>query len=84
MGSMLASIDRAGRVVIPKEIRDRLSLGPDAAVEVTIDGDEIRLAPVRNRSRAIIDVDGWPVIERVDGMTITDADVQRWRDADQR
>ena len=83
MGSMLASIDRAGRVVIPKEIRDRLSLGPDAAVEVTIDGDEIRLAPVRHRSRAIVDVDGWPVIERVDGSAVTDADVQRWRD-DQR
>ncbi len=81
---MMASIDRAGRVVIPKEIRDRLSLEPDAALEVTIDGDSIRLAPVRRRSRAIVAVDGWPVIERVDAMTITDADVQRWRDADQR
>jgi AbrB family looped-hinge helix DNA binding protein len=81
---MLASMDRAGRVVIPKEIRDRLSLEPDAALEVTVDGDAIRLAPVRSRSRAIVDVDGWPVIERVDSMTITDADVQRWRDADQR
>jgi AbrB family looped-hinge helix DNA binding protein len=81
---MLASIDRAGRVVIPKEIRDRLSLEPDATVEVTIDGDEIRLAPVRKRGRVIVDIDGWPVIERVDGVTVTDADVQRWRDADQR
>jgi len=81
---MLVSIDRAGRIVIPKEIRDRLSLEPDATLEVTIDGDEIRLSPVRKRGRAIIAVDGWPVIERVDGMTITDADVQRWRDADQR
>ena len=81
---MLASIDRAGRIVIPKEIRDRLSLQPDATVEVTIDGDEIRLTPLRKRGRPIVAVDGWPVIERVDGMTITDADVQRWRDADQR
>jgi AbrB family looped-hinge helix DNA binding protein len=81
---MLASIDRAGRVVIPKEIRDRLSLGPDATVEVSIDGDEIRLAPVRTRGRAIVVIDGWPVIERNDAMLITDADVQRWRDADQR
>jgi AbrB family looped-hinge helix DNA binding protein len=81
---MLASIDRAGRVVIPKEIRDRLSLEPDATVEVTIDGDEIRLAPVRKRGRVIVESDGWPVIERVDGITVTDADVQRWRDADQR
>jgi hypothetical protein len=32
----------------------------------------------------VVDDDGWPVIERVGGITITDADVQRWRDADQR
>ena len=82
--SMMASIDRAGRVVIPKEIRDRLSLEADAALDVTIDGDSIRLAPVRKRSWAIVSVDGWPVIERVDAMTTTEADVQRWRDADQR
>lgn len=84
MPSMMASIDRAGRIVIPKEIRDRLSLEPDACVEVTVDGDEIRLSPVRKRSRVIVEIDGWPSIERVDGMTLTDADVQRWRDAEQR
>ena len=84
MPSMMVSIDRAGRVVIPKEIRDRLSLEPDASVEITVDGDDIRLSPVRRRGRVIVDTDGWPSIERVEGMTITDADVQRWRDADQR
>lgn len=81
---MVVSIDRAGRVVIPKEIRDRLSLGADAEVEVEIDGDAIRLVPVRARGRRVVEVDGWPVIERGDTPAITDADVQRWRDADQR
>ena len=81
---MMVTIDRAGRVVIPKEIRDRLSLEADASVEVTVEGDEIRLTPVRRRSRVVIDVDGWPCIERADAMTITDADDQRWRDGDQR
>ncbi len=84
MASMMASIDRAGRVVIPKEIRDRLSLEPDASLEVTVEGDEIRLSPVRTRSRVIVEVDGWPIIRPAEGVTITDADVQRWRDADQR
>lgn len=37
-----------------------------------------------NIDRAVIEDDGWPVIERIDNTTITDADVQRWRDADQR
>ncbi len=84
MAPMMVSIDRAGRIVIPKEVRERLSLGPDAEVELTVDGDEIRLTPFRVRGRIIVEVDGWPVIERVDGVTTTDADVQRWRDADQR
>ena len=84
MPSMLAGIDRAGRVVIPKEGRDRLSLAPDAQLELNTEGDSIRLTPVRQRARPIVEVDGWPVIAPADGHTVTDADVQRWRDADQR
>ncbi|TDT17296.1 AbrB family looped-hinge helix DNA binding protein [Ilumatobacter fluminis] len=81
---MVVSIDRAGRIVIPKDIRERLSLEADAEVEIEIDGDAIRLVPVRTAGRRIVDKDGLPVIERGDGPMITDADVQRWRDADRR
>jgi AbrB family looped-hinge helix DNA binding protein len=81
---MMVAIDRAGRVVIPKELRDRLSIDADTELEVTVDGDGIRLTPRRPRGRVVVDDDGWPVIERVSGVTITDAEVQRWRDADQR
>jgi AbrB family looped-hinge helix DNA binding protein len=84
MATMLVSIDRAGRVVIPKEFRDRLSLEPDAALEVTVAGNELRLTPVRQPGRVVIDHDGWPVIERANNSVITDADVQAWRDGDQR
>lgn len=81
---MMVTIDKAGRVVIPKDMRDRLSLTADAELEIEVDGDSIRLAPVRPRGRTVVLVDGWPVIERGAGPLITDADVQRWRDADQR
>lgn len=84
MATMMVTIDRAGRVVIPKEIRDRLAITPEAELELTVDGEGIRLTPRRSRGRVVIDDDGWPVIERVEGAAITDADVQRWRDADQR
>ena len=84
MPSMMVSIDRAGRVVIPKEIRDRLSLAADAEFEIDTVGAEIRLTPVRASSRQVIEVDGWPVLAAVAGSSITDADVQRWRDGDQR
>jgi len=81
---MLVSMDRAGRVVIPKDVRDRLSLTPDTELEISVRDDAIQLEPVRRRGRRVIMVDGWPVIEPVAGMTTTDADVQRWRDDSQR
>lgn len=82
---MMVTIDRAGRVVIPKELRDRLSIDPDTQLEATAEGGAIRLVPVRpGGRRLVVDDDGWPVIERAEGYVITDADVVRWRDADQR
>ncbi|WP_347351399.1 AbrB/MazE/SpoVT family DNA-binding domain-containing protein [Intrasporangium sp.] len=81
---MLASLDKAGRVVIPKEARDQLGLGPDVQLEVTLTGDGLLLTPVRRPARRVIEVDGWPVIEAVRGMTVTDADVQAWRADGQR
>lgn len=81
---MVVTIDRAGRVVIPKELRDRLSLEADSEIEVTCEADAIVIRPVRRAGRRIVEVDGWPVIEARDGVRVTDADVQRWRDADQR
>ena len=40
---MLITIDRAGRVVIPKEIRDRLNLQPGAVLEVEQEPGALRL-----------------------------------------
>jgi AbrB family looped-hinge helix DNA binding protein len=81
---MLVSVDRAGRVVIPKELRERLGLEPDAQLELDAEGDSLRLTPVRQAGRKMVEIDGWPILEPADGMTVTDADVIRWRDADQR
>jgi AbrB family looped-hinge helix DNA binding protein len=81
---MMVSIDRAGRVVIPKDVRDRLSLEPDSELELTASGDGILLTPRRVRGRIVEEQDGWPVIAASPGAMVTDADVQRWRDADQR
>lgn len=80
---MLVSIDRAGRIVVPKEIRQGLGLEEDTQLELTVEGDEIRLTPQRRHRRVVTAADGWPVVEAGDAR-VTDADVQRWRDADQR
>lgn len=81
---MMVSIDRAGRIVVPKDVRDLLGLSPGAELTLEVVGDGLRLTPARPRPRRVVEVDGWPTIEPVDGRSSTDADVQRWRDADQR
>jgi AbrB family looped-hinge helix DNA binding protein len=42
---MIATIDKAGRVVIPAPIRERLALAPGTPLEVTVEETSIRLTP---------------------------------------
>jgi len=81
---MQATIDRAGRVVIPKLIRDALGLWPDTELEITIDGGGVRLEPVHQRERPVEESDGLPLLGRVEHAHLTDADVRRLRDDVQR
>lgn len=83
MAPMLVTIDRAGRVVVPKEVRHVLGIEADSELELTVEGDGIRLSPRRRHRSVTVSSDGWPLIEAGD-RAITDSDVQRWRDADQR
>ena len=41
------TIDNAGRVVLPKPLRDELDLGPGDSLELESAGDRITLRPVR-------------------------------------
>jgi AbrB family looped-hinge helix DNA binding protein len=41
------TIDKAGRVVIPKPLREELRLEPGDALDMETAGEEIRLRPVR-------------------------------------
>lgn len=53
-------------------------------VWVEADREIIRLTPVRQSRRKVVELDGWPVIAPGEGHTVTDADVQRWRHTGQR
>jgi len=77
---MKATIDAAGRLVIPKPLRDRLGLTP-GEVEVEADGADLRVRPVADDS--LDEQDGWLVIPAT-GHPLTDNDVRGLRDADQR
>ncbi len=58
------TIDKAGRIVVPKKLRDRLGLAPGTEVEISDRGDGLHLEPIRPRSEArIVDKGGFLVIE---------------------
>ncbi len=78
------TIDRVGRIVIPKRFRDALGLGPDTELEIIPDGAGLRLEPVRRRDRPVELSDGLPILGKVEGVVLTDSDVRRIRDDLQR
>jgi len=77
---MRSTIDKAGRLVIPKPLRDQLGLRP-GDVELTADGAALRVVPVHDD--ALVEADGRLVIPG-SGVTIGDELVQALRDADRR
>jgi len=40
-------MDKAGRLILPKPVRDQLHLAPGDALELEIEGDRVLLSPVR-------------------------------------
>jgi len=46
-------LDRFGRVVVPKGIRDRLGLKPGAEIEIDENGSEVVLKPVEHETTLI-------------------------------
>ena len=45
--SSMVTIDRAGRVVLPKSLRDQMHLSPGDTLDLTVKGDEVTLRPRR-------------------------------------
>jgi AbrB family looped-hinge helix DNA binding protein len=41
------TLDKAGRVVLPKPLRDQMQLGPGDTLQLERDGERITLRPVR-------------------------------------
>ena len=77
---MRATIDKAGRLVIPRSLRAQVGLEA-GEVELVRDGAGIRIEPVAGEG--LVEERGLLVIE-ADGAALSDEDVQALRDADQR
>jgi AbrB family looped-hinge helix DNA binding protein len=77
---MRTTIDKAGRLVIPRALRDSVGLVP-GDVEITVDGAGLHIAPVADDS--LEDEEGLLVIP-APGATVSEDLVRMLRDADQR
>ena len=77
---MRTTIDKAGRVVIPKVLRDRLGLRP-GEVEIADDGNGVRIEPV---TQHIVEQVGDRLVIPSAGTPLSADDVRDLRDAGQR
>ncbi len=77
---MRATIDKAGRLVIPKSLRDSLGLQP-GEVDVRADGAGLRVEPVSGET--LDERDGRLVIP-ASGLALDDDAVRALRDAGRR
>jgi AbrB family looped-hinge helix DNA binding protein len=77
---MRTTIDGAGRLVVPKALRDRLGLRP-GEVELSIDGAGLRVEPVAGDE--LVELDGLLMIPP-SGSVVTAEEVRSLRESDQR
>jgi AbrB family looped-hinge helix DNA binding protein len=77
---MRATIDKAGRLVIPKRLRDSIGLR-HGEVEVTAEGAALRVEPLAGES---LEERAGRVVIPAAGAQISDELVRSLRDADQR
>jgi AbrB family looped-hinge helix DNA binding protein len=77
---MKATLDKAGRLVIPKRLRDDVGLRP-GEVEITVEGTGLRVEPIA--TELLDERDGRLVIP-ASGLPLDDDLVRSLRDAGQR
>ena len=58
------TLDKAGRIVLPKPVRDKLRLEPGDALQLETEGELITLLPVRNRASMRKELGIWVFDER--------------------
>ena len=79
MHGMRTTIDKAGRLVIPRPLRDRIGLAGGGEVELELDGAAIRIEPVGGSG---LREDGGLLLIPASGTPLTAAAVRELIDAD--
>ncbi|HXH21092.1 MAG TPA: AbrB/MazE/SpoVT family DNA-binding domain-containing protein [Dehalococcoidia bacterium] len=76
---MKGTIDKAGRLVIPRALRNRIGLAAGGEVEIEIEGAGIRIQPVAGGQ---LREEGGLLVISAAGELIDDAHVRELMDAD--
>lgn len=76
---MHVSIDNAGRVVVPKQIRNELGFSPEVGLEIEVVDGHLKLSAPREPAKLVAGPHG-PSIAAT-GTPITDEDVRRTLEA---
>jgi AbrB family looped-hinge helix DNA binding protein len=79
MNAMKTTIDKAGRLVIPRALRNRIGLAGGGEVEIEVDGAAIRIEPVVGRE---LREEGGLLLIPATGTSIDDAVVRELIDVD--
>ena len=77
---MRTTIDKVGRLVIPKDLRERIGLGP-GEVDIFVEGASLRIEPVAGE--LLVERDGRLTVP-ASGRSLDDDQVRSLRDVDQR
>jgi AbrB family looped-hinge helix DNA binding protein len=76
---MHVSIDSAGRVVVPKQLRDELGLTPETPLEIDVVDGHLELSALHEPARLVEGPNG-PMMAAT-GTPLTDEDVRRTLEA---
>ena len=78
---MMTTIDAAGRIVIPRAIREQIGVYGATDVEIEVDGAAVRIEPASDGE--LVEEDG-RLVSPASGTVVTADAVERLRDAGRR
>lgn len=71
---MQTTIDKAGRIVVPKAIRDNMGLGPGGKVDLTFEDGRLTIEAAPAETWVEIAEDGFPIIRYAEEPAALSAD----------
>lgn len=85
MNAMKSTIDAAGRVVVPKRMREELGMTGGTEIEIDVREGVVEIRPTNKEITLGVGADGRPVLKAPPGTPpMTDADVLRMIDESRR